>query len=101
MIDEAAMADRYVLRLLDDRKNVVRSLVVRGGDTINVEALPPATYSMDVIVDSNGDMRLETGDVDPWTFGEARIPVNASVQIRPRWTIDDVRIVIPKPVTLR
>ena len=101
VIDEAAMAERYVLRLLDDRKNVVRSLVVRGGDTINVEALPPATYAMDVIVDGNGDMTLQTGDVEPWTFGEARIPVSATVQIRPRWTIDDVRIIIPKPVTQR
>jgi hypothetical protein len=54
---------------------------------------------MDVIVDSNGDMMLQTGDVEPWTFGEARIPVSATVQIRPRWTIDDVRIVIPKTVT--
>lgn len=96
LIDEARIASSYILRCLDEKKRPVRNIVVRDGDSVSVDALPPATYGFDAFVDVNGNGQFDAGTEEPWTFGEPKLPVRATVTIRPRWTVDGLRIVLPR-----
>lgn len=96
VIDSAKIADTYLLRIMDDRGKVVTTRRVRTGtDSVTVTDLPPATYSIDAVVDANENGLFDAGDVDPWTPGEARIPLDIKVQVRPRWTVEGLRVAIP------
>lgn len=96
VIDSARIAETYLLRILDDRGGVVTTRQVRTGtDSVTVAGLPPATYSLDVVVDANRNGLFDAGDVDPWIPGETRIPLDIKVQVRPRWTVEGLRVAIP------
>lgn len=95
VIDESGIAQRYLLRCFDGKKRLVRTLDVANADSVSVDALPPSAYTFDAVVDRNGNGVFDAGTDEPWTFGERLIPMRATVQIRPRWQVDGIRLVVP------
>jgi uncharacterized protein (DUF2141 family) len=94
-IDESGRSPQYLLRCFDGKRNLVRTVRVAHNDSLLVESLPPSTYSFDAVVDVNGNGVFDPGTDEPWTFGEPLIPIRATVQVRPRWQVDGVRLVLP------
>lgn len=83
-----------VVRLLDDKRRVVASQRIDSTRTISLDGMPPGTYAIDVFDDRNGNGRFDHGAVMPWIPGERWWPTSATVTIRPRWTVEDLRVVI-------
>lgn len=83
-----------VLRLLDEKRRVVATQRIDTSRAIAFDAVPPGTYSIDVFDDRNGNGRYDHGVLAPWTAGELWWPTSSTLSVRPRWTVDDLRVVI-------
>jgi hypothetical protein len=95
VIDSANSHEVIVIRLLRGAQEV-RRLVGQAGP-FAFTALPPGEYSVDVFADRNGDGRYTSGSVHPWSAAERFAPLRSNLGIKPRWSLDDVRLVIPAP----
>jgi hypothetical protein len=85
---------RLVVRLLNDKRRVIATQRIDSSRTILFEAVPPGTYSVDVFDDRNGNGRYDHGSIAPWTQGEQWWPTSSTVSVRPRWTVEDLRVVM-------
>lgn len=83
-----------VLRLLDEKRRVVAFQRIDATRTIAFDAVAPGTYSIDVFDDRNGNGRYDHGVLAPWMAGEQWWPTSSTLSVRPRWTVDDLRVVI-------
>lgn len=83
-----------VLRLLDEKRRVVATQRIDTTRAIVFDAVAPGTYSIDVFDDRNGNGRYDHGVLAPWTSGEQWWPTSSTLTVRPRWTVDDLRVVI-------
>lgn len=92
--DTSLVGGPYLLRFIDDRGAVVRTLEVRSGETWVADSLPAGTYSLDVIIDTNRNGRFDHGTSDPYTPSERWIRLPATVLVRQRWTLDGIHLVI-------
>ena len=95
VIDSANSHEVIVIRLLRGAQEV-RRLVGQAGP-FAFTALPPGEYSVDAFADRNGDGRYTSGSVHPWSAAERFAPLRSNLGIKPRWSLDDVRLVIPAP----
>lgn len=92
--DTSLVGGPYLLRFIDDRSAVVRTLEVRSGETWVADSLPAGTYSLDVIIDTNRNGRFDHGTSDPYTPSERWIRLPATILVRQRWTLDGIHLVI-------
>jgi hypothetical protein len=83
-----------VLRLLDEKRRVVATTKIDASRRISFEAVPPGSYSFDVFDDRNTNGRYDHGSLTPFVAGEQWWPTSATVSVRARWTVDDIRITI-------
>lgn len=83
-----------VLRLLDEKRRVIVSTKIDGTRSITLNAVPPGAYSIDVFDDRNDNGRYDHGTTSPWTPCEQWWPTSSTITVRPRWTIEDLRIVM-------
>lgn len=83
-----------VLRLLDEKRRVVVSVHIDSSRIISLDAIPPGTYSIDLFDDRNRNGRYDHGSVDPFVAGEQWWPTSTTLSVRPRWTVDDVRVLM-------
>ncbi len=83
-----------VLRLLDEKRRVVATQRIDATRAIAFDTVPPGTYSIDVFDDRDGNGRYDHGILAPWTAGEQWWPTSSTLSVRPRWTVDDLRVVI-------
>jgi hypothetical protein len=61
----------------------------------NFAALPPGTYSLSVFYDANGNGVYDYGAVFPYTPAERFHKHPTDVQVRARWTIENVAVGLP------
>jgi len=85
---------RLVVRLLNDKRRVIATQRIDSTRSILFEAVPPGTYSVDVFDDRNGNGRYDHGSITPWIQGEQWWPTSSTVSVRPRWTVEDLRVVM-------
>ncbi len=83
-----------VLRLLDDKRRVIMRTKIDATRSIVLDAVPPGTYSIDVFDDRNDNGQYDHGTTSPWTPCEQWWPTSGTITVRPRWTIEDLRIVV-------
>ena len=83
-----------VVRFLDDKRRVVVTHKIDASRSIVLDAIPPGTYAIDVFDDRNGNGRYDHGVIAPWMPSEQWWPTSATVQVRPRWLIEDLRVVM-------
>ncbi len=60
-----------------------------------LSTVPPGSYRLTAFVDANGNGRYDYGSVFPYSPAERFIVFPTDLQVRPRWTIDNVRIIVP------
>ena len=61
----------------------------------NFAALPPGTYSLSVFYDANGNGVYDYGTTFPYAPAERFHKATTDVQIRARWTIENVAVGLP------
>lgn len=83
-----------VMRFLDDKRRVVFTHKIDASRSIALDAVPPGTYAIDVFDDCNNNGRYDHGIIAPWAYSEQWWPTSSTVQVRPRWTIEDLRVVM-------
>lgn len=83
-----------VVRLLDEKRRVVATQRIDATRAIAFDTVPPGTYSIDVFDDRDGNGRYDHGILAPWAAGEQWWPTSSTLSVRPRWTVDDLRVVI-------
>lgn len=57
--------------------------------------IPPGSYRLTAFVDANGNGRYDYGSAFPFVPAERFVVLPTELQVRPRWTIDNVRVVVP------
>jgi hypothetical protein len=57
--------------------------------------IPPGAYRLTAFVDANGNGRYDYGSAFPFMPAERFVVLQTDIQVRPRWTIEDVMVVIP------
>lgn len=84
----------YLLRFKERSGTVAAVARVRNGDAWEVEAIPPGTYAVDLVIDMNQNDRYDHGLPLPFTFAERWHSLDLTVSVRQRWTTDGVNVVI-------
>jgi hypothetical protein len=75
----------YVLQLLDEAGNIVRSRLLKQGDDLDFNYLPPAKYQVRLIYDTNGNGRWDTGNYLKHLQPERVVYDAQSIVIRSNW----------------
>jgi len=57
--------------------------------------IPPGAYRLTAFVDANGNGRYDYGSAFPFMPAERFVVLQTDIQVRPRWTIEDVMVVVP------
>lgn len=57
--------------------------------------IPPGAYRLTAYVDANGNGRYDYGSAFPFVPAERFVVLQTDLQIRPRWTIENVMVVVP------
>lgn len=96
VIDSADFGSPLLLRVLNSRGNLVKSVFVTSGVPFTIDSLSPGEVLFDVIRDSNQNGRYDHGTVRPYRPAEAFYTFTQQVVVRARWTIQEVRLLILK-----
>lgn len=89
---EMSAAKPLVIRLLSATGAIIATFQPDSDGTFRVDGIPPGDYTVDVFGDRNRNGRYDYGTVRPFTFGEPWWPLPTKITIRPRWTLENVRI---------
>ena len=84
----------YLARFKERSGAVAAVVRIQNGEAWRVEAIPPGTYSVDLVIDANQNNRYDHGVPFPFSFAEQWMPLDLTVSVRQRWTTEDVRIVV-------
>ena len=84
----------YLLRFKERSGTVAAVARVRNGDAWEVEAIPPGTYAVDLVIDTNQNDRYDHGLPLPFTFAERWHSLDLTVSVRQRWTTEGVNVVV-------
>lgn len=57
--------------------------------------IPPGAYRLTAFVDANGNGRYDYGSAFPFVPAERFVVLQSELQVRPRWTIENVVVVVP------
>lgn len=57
--------------------------------------IPPGAYRLTAFVDANGNGRYDYGSAFPFMPAERFVVLQTDIQVRPRWTIENVMVVVP------
>ena len=89
---EMSAAKPLVIRLLSATGAIIATFQPDSDGSFRVDGIPPGDYTVDVFGDRNRNGRYEHGTIRPFTFGEPWWPLPTKITIRPRWTLENVRI---------
>ncbi len=77
-----------ILQLLSDRGEVIKEVQPKTSGVITFNRMDPATYSMRVIYDLNGNGKWDTGSVAESRQPEPVVVYTNSIQIRSNWDME-------------
>lgn len=89
---EMVAAKPLVLRLIASNGSIAATFQPDADGSFKVDGIPPGDYTVDVYGDRNRNGRYEYGSVRPFAFGEQWWPLPTKITIRPRWSLENVRI---------
>jgi len=92
--DSMDLKGPYLLRFKEASGSVTTVVRTRNGESWRVEAIPPGTYSMDLVIDANQNDRYDHGMPFPYAFAERIVPISRSVTVRSRWTSEGVAVIV-------
>lgn len=89
---EMASAKPLLLRVIAADGTIAATFQPESDGTFRLDAIAPGEYTVDVFGDRNRNGRFEHGSVRPFSFGEPWWQLPTRISIRPRWTLENVRI---------
>jgi len=96
VIDSAEFGTPLLLRVLNARNIVLKTIYTTSGTPFTIDSLPASEIRFDVVRDSNLNGRYDYGSVRPYMPAESSYQFRQLVVVRARWTIEDIRLVIRK-----
>ena len=93
-VDSLNLGGPYLLRFKDKAGKAQGVVRVQSGESWTVPEIQAGTYSVDVVIDANENDRYDHGLSTPFTFAEKWYPLSVTVNVRRRWTTEDVRIIL-------
>lgn len=103
VVDSANFGGPLLLRVLSSKGKVIKTVQLtssipftypRTGVAFAIDSLPVGDVQFDVIRDTNLNGKYDHGSARPYRPAELFYSFRNRVVVRPRWTIDDVRLVI-------
>ncbi len=83
-----------VLKIINSKKNYSNIQVLDSTFTFNFDKVPAGTYTFEIFCDENENMKIDGGYYYPFQYSEKfYFPVN-EVEIKSRWTVDDLMIYV-------
>jgi uncharacterized protein (DUF2141 family) len=92
--DSLDLKGPYLLRLRNTTGAVIRTAVLPANGPFALDSIPPGQYSLDVVIDRNGNSRYDHGTPAPYQPGEQWFPMQGAITIRSRWSTEDVKVVL-------
>jgi uncharacterized protein (DUF2141 family) len=93
-IDSAGLGGPYILQFINKSGIVEHSMSVNNNESFVVRALLPGDYSVRVFQDQNNNQALDLGQISPYKSSEKWFQFPVNLQVRKRWTLEDVTLVI-------
>ena len=84
----------YLARFIDNKGQVVVTVPLVSGEPWTIEEVPPGSYSVDVVIDRNGNGEYDHGLPFPFAFAEPWFPLPTTTSVRQRWTTEDVILIL-------
>ena len=78
-----------IVQLIDEKKNVVRQQVMKGGGDAVFLNIRPAKYKVRVVVDTNGNGRWDTGDILLQRLPERVVYIPQTLNVRANWDFEE------------
>jgi hypothetical protein len=89
----------YIVELLNEQNNVLRSDAIRKNTTLHYRNYPAAKYHVRVVYDDNGNGKWDSGDVKRKIQPENIWADETIITLRPNWD-QDTPITIPREPTI-
>jgi len=96
LIDSSGIGGPLLLRVFDDKGALAHTISVKPMQVVQIDSIAAGEYRLDVVVDSNNNGRYDAGSVHPWRDAEIVIDLPLALTVRPRWTQEGIRFVIPR-----
>lgn len=95
VIDSSGTSCPYVIILTSENKKTVFRTVLSAPGTWEFKDVPPGTYTLIAFCDADGNGVYSYGDAFPYRAAERFVPYQQPVVVRPRWTVENVKILFP------
>ena len=94
VIDSISNNQTLLLRAVGANGRIVQTVRVKSDGTFMLDSLPPGEYTVDFIVDTDGNGLLTRGSLKPFKPSERWIPTTTTLRIRARWAVEGVTILL-------
>ncbi len=91
--DSSHYGGNYFIVLESADSKFRRTVNVLGGGNWAFEEVPPGEYQIEVFCDTDRNSAYSYGNVYPFRFSEPFSRLKQSVTVKPRWNVEDIRIV--------
>jgi hypothetical protein len=95
VLDSAGTTCSYVIILTSENKKTVFRTVLSAPGTWEFKDVPPGTYTLIAFCDADNNGVYSYGDAFPYRAAERFIPYQQPIVVRPRWTVENVKILFP------
>jgi uncharacterized protein (DUF2141 family) len=92
--DSLGLKGPYLLRLRNTTGTVVRALTLVESGSFAMDSIPPGSYTLDIVIDVNGNGIYDHGVPEPYVPGERWVPMAGTITVRPRWTTEGISVVL-------
>lgn len=93
IVDSSDYMGQYLVLLKTHDDSKIYHYVTQDGK-FTFDKLPAQTYTIEIIKDSNLNLKFDTGNPYPWEPSERFFVIPQQIDIKPRWTIEDLIIKI-------
>lgn len=86
--------EKIVLRLVKKGTNFYLQKILSGAGGWIINDVPPGEYVIEVFFDSNDNGFYDFGNPLPYRYSEMFISLPQKINVRPRWDVEDVKIIL-------
>lgn len=92
VVDSVGEACPYVIILTSENQKTVFRTILSSPGTWEFKDVPPGTYTLTAFCDADGNGVYSYGNAFPYRAAERFVAYQQPVVVRPRWTVENVKI---------
>lgn len=96
IIDSSGTHQPHTVKLFHDEDGKFTLLSYPKDSMFAGITLKPGYYLAEAYMDLNGNGKWDSGALEPFTHSEPFVPLDFKAEVRPRWALENIRIVIPR-----